>query len=135
MILPLTEFVSNLKGDVMLPMVNFGVIVLKAKEPFVVWNNSLEEDGRKFPREEVNENPTAYIIPEMEVPEDLENYLQDTYRDLFRNELYKWWRNEEDWPGNLDYKKFREWFEVQYSPVVFDGHPEKGPTLIKREQL
>lgn len=119
----------------MLPAVNFGVIVLKAKEPFVVWNNNLEENGREFSREEVNESPTAYIIPEMEAPGDLESYLKANCRDLFRNELAKWWKNKEDWPDNLDYDKFREWFEVQHSPVVFDGHPEKGPTRIEREQF
>lgn len=117
----------------MLPMVNFGVIVLKAKEPLVVWNNDLEKEGHKFSREEVNEKPSAYIIPDMEAPGDLESYLKNNYKKLFRNELEKWWRNEEDWPDDLDYDKFREWFEVQHSPVVLDGFPGRGPNLIRRE--
>jgi hypothetical protein len=43
--------------------VNRSVIVVRAKEPFLQWLNSLPDPG-KFTLDEVNQDSTTFLLPE-----------------------------------------------------------------------
>ena len=95
-------------------------IIVKPKEPYIQWANSLDEDGIKL-GEEFEPEHTIYLI------EDITGYLIDIeamitphYEFIFEEELNSWHRHKNDWPARRDLATFLEWFEVEYHSVIID---------------
>lgn len=65
-------------------------MTVRAKEPFREWLRSLPEPT-DLPLAELNEDPTAYLLPDCEDDSAREDILADFYDLIFKQELAGWW--------------------------------------------
>ncbi|MHC1698751.1 MAG: hypothetical protein AB9919_11970 [Geobacteraceae bacterium] len=100
-------------------MVNRGLVIATAKEPFREWLRSLP-DPTDVSLEEINEDCTAYLIPEFEDDAQRDRVLKKFFILIFEDQLAGWWTREEDWPQKRDVRTFRKWFDLQFHAVVED---------------
>jgi len=100
-------------------MLNRSVLIVKAKEPFRQWINSLPDpDG--VPLEELNEDSTAYLIPEYDDDNQRDRILKKIFKDIFEEQLDGWWQDEKNWPVKRDLRTFKQWFDIEFHSVVID---------------
>ena len=99
--------------------VNRSVIVVRAKEPFLQWLNSLPDPG-KFTLDDVNQDSSAFLLPEYEDDSEMEKLLERYYPFIFEEQLDGWWRDQDAWPKKRNLKIFKEWFDVDFYSMVFD---------------
>ena len=100
-------------------MVNRGMLVVKAKEPFQEWVNSLEAHS-DFTIKEINDDCTAYLIPEFEDDVQRDRILKKVYADIFVEQLFDWCTDEDVWPQKRTLTLFKKWFELEFHSVVDD---------------
>lgn len=100
-------------------MVNRGLVIATAKEPFRQWLLSLP-DPTDVSLEEINEDRTAYLIPEFEDDDQRDRILRKFFILIFEDQLAGWWTREEDWPQKRDLRTFKKWFDLQIHSVVED---------------
>ena len=98
-------------------LVNRGVLIIKPKQPFVDWANSLPDPVR-VTVEELSKDCTAILVLDVD---DAEAYLRRIYRSIFEMELDGWHSDESCWPKKRDYRTFRAWFDVEFHSMVFDA--------------
>jgi hypothetical protein len=105
-------------------MVDRGVLLLRYKEPAVLWINEADPSPRDKPLElsDVNEERTAYLIADAagDSPATLHRWLKRNYATLFEMELEGWYTIPSLWPQNRTFKLFMEWFEPECHTVVID---------------
>jgi len=100
-------------------MVNRGMLVVKAKEPFQEWVNSLEAHS-DITIKEINDDCTAYLIPEFEDDHQRNRILKKLYPDIFVEHLLEWCTDEVRWPQKRTLVLFKKWFELEFHSVVED---------------
>jgi|WetSurMetagenome_2_1015567.scaffolds.fasta_scaffold50828_3 hypothetical protein len=100
-------------------MVNRGLLIAVAKEPFREWLQSLPEPC-DMTLEEINEDRTAYLVPEFEDDKQRERVLRKFFTTIFEDELADWWTRDEDWPQQRDLRTFKKWFDLSFYSVVED---------------
>lgn len=102
-------------------MLNRSAISVRLRQPFVDWINSLEDSaGEQVSLEEVNQEATTYLIPELEDEEALDDLIEERYLDLLENELFSWEEDEALWPDDIDRALFDAFVEIELSFMVFD---------------
>ena len=100
--------------------INRSLIILRTKQPFLDWARSLDDESKDLTLESLNEESTAYLIPEILEDSDQEEFLKTFYDTLFEEQLEGWWTDETAWPQPRDLKMFLNWFEVEFHSLVFD---------------
>lgn len=95
---------------------NRSAITVTFKKPFIDWHNSLMPD---MPLDEntLRESVT-YLVPELY--DDADKHLRKYFKEIFENELFQMWTDENDWPQKITYKLFHEWFSVEVSGFVYN---------------
>ena len=94
-------------------MVNRSAIIVRAKEPFLNWIQSLPDQIEPdLTLESLNSDPNAYLVYEILDEESKMEILEMFYKKIFNSELESWWTDSEDWPyvDNLD--EFHKWFDL-----------------------
>jgi hypothetical protein len=66
------------------------------------------------------EDPSAYLIPELESPEEEREILKECYERHIRSAIIFMVHDPGDWPKKRDLKIFLEWFDIQFHSLVFD---------------
>jgi hypothetical protein len=100
-------------------MINRSVLIVRAKEPFVKWINSLP-DPAGVTVELVNQDNTVYLLPEYSYDNEQEELLADFYDLIFEEQLNGWWTEKSAWPVNRDLATFKKWFDVEFHSAVLD---------------
>jgi len=100
--------------------INRSLMILRPKQPFLDWARWLDDESKDLTLDSLNEDSTAYLIPEIWQDSDQEKFLQTYYDILFEEQLEGWWTDEVSWPQQRDLKLFLEWFEVEFHCLVFD---------------
>jgi len=100
-------------------LLNRSVLIVRAKEPFRQWINSLP-DPDDVTLEELNEDSTAYLVPEYDDDNQRDRILSKIFKDIFEEQLDGWWQDEKDWPVKRDLRTFKKWFDVEFHSVVID---------------
>ncbi len=100
-------------------MINRSVVIVKAKQPFVNWL-AMMPSPEVISLEELNREPNAYLIPEYDEEAEREGIMRNYYVKIFEQELWAWSRDENEWPVIRDYAAFKQWFQLEYAPLVFD---------------
>ena len=104
-----------------MPAVNRSVMVVKPKQPFLDWLNSLDNDDEmNLTLEELQIDSTAYLVPEFQTSDDQAEIVVWSHNYVFEEELMAWYTFEEEWPPNRDLDTFLEWFEVDFHSTVVD---------------
>ncbi|MBS3820106.1 hypothetical protein KGY73_11480 [bacterium] len=99
--------------------INRSLLIVRAKEPFLRWLNSLPDPG-KCTLERVNYDQSAYLLPEYEDDRDTEKLLRKYFKQIFEEQLNGWWTDPEAWPSKRGLKTFKQWFDVEFHSMVFD---------------
>jgi len=110
--------------------INRAIAVIKPKQPFLDWINSLSDPPDDLTLEELQHDCTAILIPEYGYDDEAETFIEVIFSDLFAMELDSWYRDENAWPRNRDYATFREWFTIEIHSMVFDLFEDE---IIKEE--
>ena len=100
--------------------INRSLVILRPKQPFLDWGMALDDEDKNFTLEQLAEDSTAYLIPEVWDASDQEELLESYYDVLFEQQLVGWWTDETAWPQKRNLKMFLDWFEVEFHSLVFD---------------
>jgi len=63
---------------------------------------------------------SAFLLPEFEIEEDLQEWIEDNYAWIFEFQLAAWTEDESVWPEERDLKMFRAWFRIDVHSAVVD---------------
>lgn len=101
-------------------MLNRAALIVRYKQPFVDWINSVESDPRqRLKLTDANDNNSVYLI-EVDDEEDLPGWLQVNGVALLEAELGGWFAEPEVWPENRSLALFNKWCAVELHTLVFD---------------
>jgi hypothetical protein len=104
------------------------LLVVKPKKPFFDWVQAVSYD-EDLTLEDVREDASAYLIPELESPDEEAEILKKCYEDIFGSQLSSWYIDPQVWPQQRDFKMFLEWFDIEFHSLVFDLLNEPIETL------
>ena len=100
-------------------MINRCAVTVRAKQPFMDWLTALP-DPVKPTLELVNQDPSVYLLPEVDDLSEQEDLLAEFYDLIFEEELVGWWRVEDDWPQVRTLGLFMEWFDIEFHSMILD---------------
>jgi hypothetical protein len=100
--------------------INRTAAIIKPKQPFVDWLNSLPDDDHVYTLKELSADNLTFLIPEADSREGAIGYIRKKYNLIFEWELWGWVTADELWPAKRDWKAFMEWFEIEINSEVFD---------------
>ncbi len=95
------------------------VIVIKLKEPFLAWANSVDQIG--YTLAEINKDTNAYLTPEIIRDQSVVDFLEENYQMLFEQELVMFCEDETQWPADRDFATFQEWIGAEFHSVVLNA--------------
>jgi hypothetical protein len=101
------------------PDLNRSVAFVRVLEPFAAWAR-LDPNFSHVTVESLNDEGTAYLLPDVLMAGDEEKLFRKYWRDIFDHELYAWSTDEREWPQRRTYAMFREWFNIQFSSLCYD---------------
>jgi hypothetical protein len=94
-------------------------IIIRAKQPFLNWLNIVQSED-PLELKNVNE-PNIYLIDPKDDYKDASNrWLKRNYKKIFYSKLFDWHTEPADYPQNLDFKMFKEWFDYEFSDCVVE---------------
>lgn len=109
-----SAFEDGLAGDFEENYINRSAIILKPLKPFADWLfNLYPEDGYPV----FIENNIYLVNDEID---DLEYWLKKKFDKFFMLELEDWHTGKKEWPQKRTYKMFKQWFQVEFSTMVYD---------------
>jgi len=100
------------------PTINRFAVVLVPTQAYLAWSQSCPDGDPNTELDEVQEDPTVFLIPESE-PEP-EKCLRRYYKVMFEQELGSWCTDPAFWPEDLSFATFKEFFTIHLSTMVFD---------------
>ena len=100
-------------------MINRCALIIRAKEPFLQWVNSLPNPAN-ITLEQINSDTSAYLLPDFEDDQERAVLVKQFFPLIFEEQLSGWWTNEPDWPAKRDFALFKKWFDVEFHSTVFD---------------
>src|SRR5688572_26495619 len=113
-------------------LINRTAVTILGARPYLDWTKSRDQT---FAPTRVAEDPsagvsvvvprtksygTAILLPEFELEEDLQEWVEENFAWVFEFQLAAWTEDESVWPPNRDLKMFREWFRVDIHSAVID---------------
>jgi hypothetical protein len=103
-------------------VVNRTAVTLIGAQPYIDWTRQHDADidrgALTVARAQVY--GSAFLLPEFELEEDVQEWIEDNAGWLFEFQLSNWTDDESTWPQNRDLKMFRSWFRVDLHSMVVD---------------
>jgi hypothetical protein len=99
---------------------NHTAVVVTARQPFLDWLRSVDPTGHELTLEEINTEPTVYLLPECGSDPGAKRLVRRFAKEMFAHELDGWWREPLDWPKSMAWPVFERWFEWRTHSVVLD---------------
>lgn len=105
----------------MFNIINRDVLILKPKQALFNWvqevfGDELIEEGPALAHDESN----VYLLPELDHYEESLAFLEENYMPFMEQELEAWVMEEDEWPKDLSWKKFQEFFHISIQSMVYD---------------
>ena len=103
-------------------VVNRTAVTVLGAKPYIEWTLSTDADVNKgaITVARAKTYGSAYLLPEFELEEDVQEWIEENAAWLFEFQLAAWTDDESTWPSPRDLKQFREWFRVDIHNVVVD---------------
>jgi len=102
-------------------LINRSIIVVRPKQPFADWANSFDDGSPKFDLEEQRrEAPNSYLVYDYTESDNLRFIIDFYWATVFEYELNAWMRDPKTWPQTRTLEMFRQWFDIDFAPVVSD---------------
>jgi hypothetical protein len=75
-----------------------------------------------FTLEKIRDEQDGFLIPErnIETEEDAKRWVYRRWGIFFEHFLQEWWLDTAGWPQKPTLKMFKQWFDIQFSPMVWD---------------
>ncbi len=109
------------KGPIMFERVNRDVLIIFYKQPFIDWVNFVNgNDKIKCPALLEHDQGNIYLIPEFDTHDEAMEYVRENFINIFKNELFEWYEDEESWPRDLTWEFFEGYFHYSWQSVVMD---------------
>ena len=101
--------------------VNRIIIVLRPKSPFLTWISSVEPDIA-LTLDELRDEQDAMLLSlsDIETIQGAKNWAYHNWEMLFDKSLFDWYTDEKYWPESRDLALFKDWFDIEWHPVVWD---------------
>ena len=116
-------------------VVNRTAVTITGAQPYIDWMRQTDADFNKGAVTVVVPRATAYgsafLLPEVDLEEDLKEWVEENALWLFEFQLSAWTEDEGAWPATRDLKTFKEWFRIDIHSVVVDV----GDDDIEGEEL
>lgn len=103
-------------------VINRTAISIVGAEPYIRWTGQHDADADVGTLAVARAKPygTAVLLPELEVEEDVQEWIEENFLWLFEFQLEAWTEDESLWPETRDLETFRAWFRVDINRVVVD---------------
>lgn len=103
-------------------VVNRTAVTIVGAQPYIDWMRETDAD---FNQGALTVRPakaygSAFLLPEFELEESLQEWVEENATWLFEFQLAAWTENESVWPPTRDLKAFRTWFRIDIHSVVVD---------------
>ncbi len=104
-------------------VLNRTAITVVGAEPYHEWTRRNEADVNKGTLTVARAKTfgSAFLLPEFELEEDVQEWVEDNATMLFEFQLAAWTDDESSWPSPRDLKTFRQWFRIDIHSVVIDA--------------
>ena len=103
-------------------VVNRIAISVTGAEPYVQWTRqhvaATDRGLLTVPR--ATPYGSAFLLPELELEEDVQEWIEENAGWLFEFQLSNWTDDEATWPENRDPQTFRNWFRIDVHSIVVD---------------
>jgi hypothetical protein len=106
-------------------------VIVRAKQPFLDWLHAVDPTSHELTLDDLNHEPNVYLLPEAESDEEAVRQVHRYCKHIVEEELDGWWRERSDWPRNLNFELFNQWFEWRYHSMVLDV----GKAPLVREEV
>ena len=100
--------------------INRTAVVIKPKQPFIDWINSIPDEKIDFTLEQISADNITFLIPQYDNLEDSKKYIEKRFDQIFEWELFGWIVTEDLWPQKRTWKTFQDWFSIEINSEVFD---------------
>jgi len=103
-------------------VVNRTAVTIVGAAPYLEWAEARDADFNRNQLTVVRTRPfgTAYLLPEFEAEEDVQEWVEDNFVWLFEFQLSTWTEDESAWPQVRDLKTFKQWFRIDLHSTVVD---------------
>jgi hypothetical protein len=103
-------------------VINRTAISITGAQPYVDWTRQTDADASSGMLTVRRARPygTAVLLPEFELEEDVQEWVEENAGWLFELQLAAWTDDEASWPATRDIRTFRKWFRVDVLSVVVD---------------
>lgn len=101
-------------------MLNRSAVVVKPRQPFLDWLHRVDPTSRDITLDELEQDPTIYLIPECDTEADVRRALRKLCGSIFIEQLAAWWTDDDSWPQDRSFAAFRRWFDWQYYSMLID---------------
>ena len=103
-------------------VINRTAITVVGGQPYLDWTREKEADFNQGTLTVARAKTfgSAFLLPEFELEEDVQEWVEDNATLLFEFQLAAWTDDESIWPATRDLTTFRQWFRVDIHSVVVD---------------
>lgn len=114
-------------------LINRTAISIVGAQPYIDWTRQTDSSVDRDTLTVARAKPygTTVLLPELELEEDVEEWIEENASWLFEFQLSAWTDDESAWPATRDLAAFRHWFRVDIHNVVVDV----ADTDIEGEEL
>ena len=100
--------------------INRAGLIVRPRQPYVDWANSMDDDGPRADLRKLREEPSIYLVEVVDLLEDFPVLIDKYWAWVFREQLNGWMRDPELWPKELTHEMFLEWFDCELSTMIWD---------------
>lgn len=103
-------------------VLNRTAVTLTGAQPYVDWTRQTDADAARgaITVARAKTYGSAFLMPEFELEEDLQEWVEENASWLFEFQLAAWTEDESTWPVPRDLPTFRAWFRLDIHSVVVD---------------
>jgi hypothetical protein len=114
-------------------VINRTAVTVVGAQPYIDWTLQTDADAHKGSVTVAHAKTygSAFLLPELELEEDVQEWIEDNALWIFEFQLSAWTEDESTWPATRDLKTFRDWFRVDVHSIVVDV----GDDEIEGEEL
>src|SRR4051794_38166287 len=96
-------------------VVNRIAVTIVGAQPYLEWMRDTDADFNQgvMTVQPAKAYGSAFLLPEFELEESVQEWVEDNAGWLFDFQLSAWTENEATWPAARDLKAFRAWFHVE----------------------
>jgi hypothetical protein len=102
------------------PTVSRSALVVTPKQPFLDWLHRIDPSSYDLTLRELTLEPTIYLIPERDTPEDTDQVVHELCEEIFEEQLAGWFNDSTTWPSDRGFDAFCRWFGYQHHSMLID---------------